>query len=167
MTKIERLSNLIGMSVDAIEQDIDAGMIDILITLNEKNYKTIVCCEGHLRNDDTWDGYIGFAYPYDFVVYPMDFSNVKNRVYYYWNGKGEESRQEFLRKLYDWALNLPVRELVEVKNYTMYIKNKRRPNSREKILKSSNNYEDIRVLFNRADMYKYNIRIDERVIQRY
>jgi hypothetical protein len=49
----------------------------------------------------------------------------------------------------------------------MYIKNKRRPNSREKILKSSNNYEDIKVLFNRADMYKYDIRIDERVIQRY
>ena len=167
MTKLERLSNLIGMSIDAIEREIDEGMIDILITLNEKNYKTTACCEGHLRENDTWDGYIGFAHPYDFIVYPMNFTSVKNRIYYYWNGTGEESRQEFLHKLYDWALNLPVHEMVEVKNYTMYIKNKRRPNSREKILKSSNNYEDIKVLFNRADMYKYDIRIDERIIQKY
>ena len=167
MTKIERLSNLTGMSIDTIEREIDSGMIDILIILNEKNYKTSACCEGHLREDNTWDGYIGCAHPYDFVVYPMNFTSVKNRIYYYWNGKGEESRQEFLHNLYDWALNLPVREMVEIKNWTMYIKNKRRPNSREKILKSSNNYEDIRVLFNRADMYKYNIRIDERVVQRY
>ena len=167
MSKAERLSRLTGLSIELIENEIDTGMIDILIILNEKNYKTTACCEGHLRDDGKWNGYIGFAYPYDFVVYPIDFSSVKNRIYYYWEGKGEETRQEFLRKLYDWALNLPVRELVEVKNWTMYIKNKCRPNSREKILKSSNNYEDIKVLFNRADMYKYNIRIDERVVQRY
>lgn len=167
MMRLERLSNLIGMSVEGIEREIDDGMIDILIILNEKNYHTMACCEGHLREDGSWNGYIGFSYPYDFVVYPINFSNVKNRIYYYWEGVGEESRQKFLNELYDWALNLPVREMVEIKRYTMYVKNKKRPNGREKILKTSDNYEDIKVLFNRADMYKYNIRVEEKVIKKY
>ena len=32
MTRLERLSSLIGMSIDTIEREIDDGMIDILIT---------------------------------------------------------------------------------------------------------------------------------------
>ena len=40
MTKYERLAELIGVSIEDIETDFDDGIIDILITLNEKNYFT-------------------------------------------------------------------------------------------------------------------------------
>lgn len=167
MTKIKRLSELTGLSTEIIIQEIDNGMIDILIELNSKNYKTCACCEGHLREDGTWNAYIGFIYPYAFTEYPNGFSSVKNRIYYYWDGKGEESRQKFLESLLLWAKRLPYRELVYEKGYMLYGKNKRNPNGREKILKYSNDYEDIRVLFNRADMYKYNTRIEERILKIY
>lgn len=167
MTKIERLSELTGMPISAIEEELDHGMIDILIELNSKNYKTCACCEGHLREDGTWNGYIGFIMAYDFEEYPTLFTSVKNRQYYYWDGKGEESRQKFLNNLLAWAKRLPFRELQYQKGYTLYIKNKRNRNAREKILKYSTNYEDIRVLFNRADMYKYDTRVEENIIRMY
>lgn len=167
MTKIEILSKLTGIPTDVIISEIDYGMIDILIELNSKNYKTCACCEGHLRENGTWNAYIGFIYPYNFVEYPNGFTSVKNRIYYYWDGKGEESRQKFLENFLLWAKRLPYRELEYEKGYTLYGKNKRNPKGREKILKYSTNYEDIRVLFNRADMHKYNTRIEERILKTY
>ena len=167
MTNIERLSELINIPTDVITNEIDSGMIDILVELNSKNYKTCACCEGHLRENGTWNGYIGFVKAYDFEEYPTLFTSVKNRKYYYWDGKGEESRQKFLTNLLAWAKRLPYRELEYDRGYTLYIKNKRNSNAREKILKYSTNYEDIRVLFNRADMHKYYTRVEENILRTY
>lgn len=167
MNNIERLSKITGIPVNVITTEIDSGMIDILLELNSKNYKTCACCEGHVRENGTWDAYIGFIYPYVFNEYPNGFSSVKNRIYYYWNGKGEESRQKFLNNFLEWAKRLPYRELEYEKGYTLYGKNKRNPNSREKILKYSTNYEDIRVMFNRADIHKYDTRVEERILKIY
>ena len=167
MTKLEKLAEIINVSIDTIITEFDNGMIDILLELNKKNYRTSVCCEGHLREDGSWNGYIGFIYPYNFMEYPNNFSSVKNRQYYYWEGKGEESRQKYLENVLAWAKRLPYRELEYEKGYTLYGKNKRNPNGKEKILKYSTNYEDIRVLFNRADMYKYDTRVEERILKTY
>ena len=167
MTKSEELGKLIGMTKEDVEREIDSGMWDILIELNKKNYLTSVCCEGHLRDDGSWNGYIGFKYPYEFETYPYKFTNIKNRQYYYWSGVGEESRKVFLKNLLIWAKHLPRRELTYVRQYTLYIKSKRSRTGREKMVKCSTNYEDIKVMFNRADMYKYDTRIEERVIKVY
>ena len=155
------------MTKEDIEREIDKGMWDVLIELNSKNYFTSVCCEGHLRNNNTWNGYIGFRYPYEFETYPYKFTNIKNRQYYYWSGVGEQSRQNFLDNLLTWARNLPKRDLKYVVRYTLYIKSKKSRTGREKILKSSENFEDIKVMFNRADMYKYDTRIEENIVKVY
>lgn len=167
MSNVERLSEIINIPTDVIINEIDSGMVDILIELNSKNYKTCACCEGHLREDGSWNGYIGFVMPYTFEEYPTLFTSVKNRQYYYWDGKGEESRQKFLENLLAWAKRLPYREVEYDRGYTLYIKNKRNPHAREKILKYSTNYEDIRVLFNRADMHKYYTRVEENILRTY
>ena len=99
MKKSEELGKLIGMTSEGVEREIDKGMWDILIELNKKNYKTIVCCEGHLKENNSWNAYIGFRYPYEFKNYPCFFTNTKNRQYYYWDGVGEEKRQIFLDNL--------------------------------------------------------------------
>ena len=83
MTKYERLAELIGVSVEDIKTDFDEGVIDILITLNEKNYFTNYCCEGHLNNKNEWNGYISFVYPYSFKEYPHNFSSAKNKKAFY------------------------------------------------------------------------------------
>lgn len=165
MTKYEKLAALIHLPVEFIENDFDKGMIDILIELNKKNYFTTVCCEGHLRRNNTWDGYIGFENPYDFVEYPKDFASTKNRKYYYWNGVGEDSRIEFLNNLLEWAKSLPKRPLVEVKFYTLFGINKR--SGKQKILKRSYDFEDIRAEMNRKDIVKYDTYIEEKIIKRY
>ena len=115
--KSEILGNLIGMTKEEVENDIDKGMWDILIELNKKNYKTIFCCEGHLHEDnrhgiDYWNGYIAFAETYNFLSYPIKFHKISHgRRYFYWDGNGEESRQEFLtnllRKLEISSLEIP------------------------------------------------------------
>ena len=90
-----------------IENEIDKGMYDILIELNRKNYKTIFCCEGHLTDHDKygkdyWNGYIAFADTYNFPQFPKNFYKVSHkRMYFYWHGNGEESRQKYLSDLYD------------------------------------------------------------------
>ena len=167
MTKSERLEQLTGIPVNIIEEEFDKGMWDILIELNSKGYRTIFCCEGHLNNKNEWNGYIGFAYPYKFNVYPKDFTLSKKRTYYYWDGKGEESRQKFLNELLKWAKLLPVKTPIEIKNYTLYGKNKSRANSKEKILLSTNDYEDIKIILNRRDMIKYDLRLVENVVKTY
>ena len=167
MTKYEKLGNLIGMSNEEVKEYIDEGMIDILIELNQKEYKTIFCCEGHLNENNQWNGYIGFAYPYKFSIYPKNFASTKKRAYYYWDGKGEESRQEFLNGLLKWAELLPVKSPIEKKTYTLYGKNKNRINSKEKILIATDNYEDIKIILNRRDMAKYDLRLIENIIETY
>ena len=78
MTKYEKLGKLIGMSAEAIKENIDKGIIDILIELNRKGYRTLFSCEGHVgfnveavrKPENYWQGYIGFAKPYKFPIYP-------------------------------------------------------------------------------------------------
>ena len=106
-------------------------------------------------------------HPYKFPVYPKDFSAMRRRESYEWNGKDEESRQSFLNGLKDWAKMLPYKPLIEKKNYTLMGKTKNRLNAREKVLMNTTNFEDIRAVLNRRDMSKYDLRIFETVIERY
>jgi len=169
MERYERLGKLIGMSAEDVRDNIDRGMIEILIELNEKGYKTIGCCEGHLNalNNKCWNGYICFAYPYKFPIYPKDFSAVRRRETYEWNGKDEESRQEFLNGLKEWAKQLPYKTPIEKINYTLMGKPKNRSNASEKVLINTTNFEDIKAILNRRDMKKYDLRIFETLMSRY
>lgn len=165
MTKSERLAALIHLPVEIIENDVDRGMWDILIELNKKNYFTSVCCEGHLREDGTWNGYIGFKDAYNFAKYPKEYDNAKKQMYFYWNGKGEESRQKFLSELLEWAKSLAPRELKEVKMYTLYGTNKR--SGKRKVLVCSYDYKDIKIEYNKKSIVKYDTELVEKVVRRY
>ena len=166
MERCERLGKLIGMSAEDVQNNIDEGMIEILIELNSKGYRTNGCCEGHLK-DNYWHGYISFTHSYKFPIYPKDFSAMRKRESYEWNGKDEESRQNFLNGLKEWAKMLPYKPLIEKKNYTLMGKSKNRLNAREKVLINTTNFEDIKAILNRRDMDKYDLRIFETVIERY
>ena len=167
MKKSEILAELIHLPVEAIENEVDKGMWDILIELNKKNYFTVYCCEGHLNTEDKWNAYITFVHAYKFKEYPKNYDSAKNRKAFYWSGKGEESRQEFLENLLLWAKLLPKRNVVEEKMYTLMGKNKRRANGQFKTLKLSNNYEDIRIELNKKGMDRYELKLLENVCRRY
>lgn len=161
MTKSEKLAKLIGVSKEFVEHDIDKGMWDILITLNEKNYYTVFSCEGHLRNDaqkgeNYWEGYLAFAEKYKFTEYPKNFYKVKNNLkYFYWEGNGEESRQKYLTDLLNWARCLPARPKKRIVTYNLIAKHKNQPSREPKILCYTQDYEEIRCILNRSDMVKY------------
>ena len=81
------------MSAEAIKENIDKGIIDILIELNRKGYRTLFSCEGHVgfnveavrKPENYWQGYIGFAKPYKFPIYPPKYNKVsKDKMYFYW-----------------------------------------------------------------------------------
>lgn len=165
-SRAEKLSKLIGMPVEAIKEHIDKGMWNILIELNSKNYFTYACCEGHLNENNYWNGYIAFKQPYSFEEYPKAYDSSRHRTCFYWNGKDEKSRKEFLNNLYEWALSLPYREIKDIKSYTLWGKNKHRPNGNWKILRTSNNFDDIRIELNRKQTEKYNIKIEEKIVGR-
>lgn len=160
MTKSERLGQLIGMPKEIVESEVDKGMWDILIELNEKNYYTIFCCEGHLSDHskygkDYWSGYLAFADTYSFPQFPKGFYKVsRKRTFFYWQGNGEESRQKYLEDLYDWAKCLPTRPKKRVTTYHLVAKHKNQPN-REKLIMYTNDYEEVRCVLNRCDMDKY------------
>lgn len=159
MKYLENLAELWNHTTDEIKNIIDEGMVDIIYVLNAKNYVTCVCCEGHLRENNIWNGYIGFIYPYDFSIYPPNFSQVRNkRKYYYWNGEGEESRQEFLKEVLAWAEMLPTHNPVYKYYYSLVGYNKRSHN--KKIFITSENYEDVKCLMNRKDMNKYDLTVE-------
>ena len=162
----ERLAEILNIPVERVENDIDSGMWEILIELNRKNYFTFACCEGHLKNDNSWSSYISFKYPYKFEEYPKNYDSAKHRDSFYWSGIGEESRREFLTELYEWALSLPYREVTEIKSYTLLGKNKKRPNGKWKVLRISTNYEDIRIELNRKQTNKYEIQLNEKIVGR-
>ena len=155
------------MAAEAVEQNIDKGMWNILIELNRKNYFTYACCEGHLKEDGSWNGYIGFKDDYDFEEYPKDYDTAKQRKVFFWSGTGEESRKEFLINLYEWASSLSARKVKDIKFYTLWGKNKKRPNGNWKVLRTSNNYNDIRVELNRKQTDRYETKLDEKIIGRY
>lgn len=156
MKKSEKLANLIGLPVEVVENNIDKGMWDILIELNKKGYYTIFSCEGHVNDKNEWEGYIVFLDTYNFVNYPPKFSKVNNhRKYYYWNGKGEESRQEYLDSVLKWARTLPTREKIKIVQYHLIARNKKQPNRDPKSIVYTNDYEEVKCIMNRADMDKY------------
>ena len=169
MKKSENLGNLIGMSAEWVEENIDRGMWDILIELNGRGYITGGCCEGHPNDlSGAWHGYIYFIHPYKFASYPTNFTAFRDkRKTYEWKGIGEDSRQEFLNGLLIWAKMLPKRNMYEKKVYTLMGKTKGRANSREKVLINTYDFEDIKAILNRADMCKYDLRIVENVVERY
>ena len=160
MSKAERLSEIIGIPAVVIENEFDEGMLDILIELNRKNYYTIFCCEGHpsLHNrygENYWNAYLAFADTYKFPQFPKNFYKVGHkRTFFYWQGNGEESRQEFLTELYNWACCLPTRPKKKITTYHLMAKHKSQPN-REKVLAFTTDYEEIRCILNRNDMDKY------------
>ena len=162
----KRLAEILGIPVSKVIDDIDEGMWDILIELNSKNYFTYACCEGHLNENGHWNGYVAFKSPYKFIRYPKSYDSSRYRMCFYWSGNGEKSRQEFLKNLYKWALSLPIREMQDIKSYILWGKNKRRHNSKWRILRSANNYEDIRIELNRKQTEKYDIKIEEKIIGR-
>lgn len=160
MTKITRLAELIGMTENQIVEEIDSGMIDILLVLNEKGYKTIGCCEGHLNNNNEWNSYLGFAFSYVFETYPKNHSySRQKRKFFYWDGVGEESRQKTLKEILEWANSLPIHEPVYEYYYSLVGVNKR--SHKSKILAVSNNYEDIKCRLQQKDIVKYDVEIHE------
>lgn len=165
--KAEKLAELINLPIEAVINNIDKGMWDILIELNSKNYFTDVCCEGHLNENGNWNGYIGFKRPYKFLEYPKEYDNSRKRRYFYWEGNGEESRIKFLSDLYEWALYLPPRKLEETKLFILSGKNKKRPNGKWRVLCSSYDYEDIRIELNRKQTKKYDLMFEEKIVGRY
>lgn len=160
MNKAETLSKLIGMPVEAIKSEIDKGMWDILIELNRKNWFTQYSCEGHIGRSnngaDGWQGYLVFCEPYKFDSYPVRYTKVnKKHDTYYWDGKGEENRQEFLKMLLNWARLLPYRPIKKVKWYTLSAKLKSRQNGEYKVLAHTTDYEEIKIILASAEMDKY------------
>ena len=161
MTKLERLAELINAPIEMVENEIDKGMWDILIELNRKGYYTMFCCEGHVNPEPDkkgkvgyWQGYLAFVDTYDFIQYPPMFNKVSTkRKFFYWWGYGEESRQEYLNNVLNWARTLPTREKVVV--YHLTGKNKKQPNREPKLLVYTQNYEDVKCMLNRADMKNY------------
>ena len=165
--KAEEVAKILNISIEEVINDLDKGMWEILAELNRKNYFTIVCCEGHLDENGFWNGYIGFKEPYNFIEYPKNYDNSRKRRLFYWSGKGENSRKKFLTELYEWALYLPPREIKEIKNYILWGKNKKRPNGKWRILRSSDNYDDIRIELNRKQTNKYDLKYEEKIVGRY
>lgn len=163
MTKSEKLANLIGMTIEDVENYIDKGMWDILIELNQKGYHTVYSCEGHCSPTPNkkgkvgyWNGYLAFDRTYKFPVYPPKFyKNNKNRQMFYWEGYGEESRKEYLDRVLRWAVTLPTREKRRVTTYHLLAKNKIQPNREPKLLAYTQDYEEIKCILCRADMDKY------------
>ena len=162
MKKSERLASLIGLSVEEVENAIDKGIWDILIELNRKNYFTKFSCEGHLgahnrqNRDDYWQAYLVFCDGYKFPQYPVKYSKTnRSRSTYWWDGFGEESRQEFLENVLNWAKCLPTRVIKKTTWYTLTAKHKNQPNREEKLLAYTQDYEEIKCVLARADMDKY------------
>ncbi len=158
-TKAEKLAGLIGVSVEMIEREFDQGILDILIELNSKNYYTIFSCEGHLGEykgkPDHWNGYLAFADKYSFSTYPpLFYKNSRDRRFFYWEGFGEDSRQEYLNNVLDWAKCLPTREKTKITLYQLVGFHKKRPNT-GKTLVYSYDYEDVRVALARSDACNY------------
>ena len=163
MTKAEKLAELIEISAEDVENNIDKGMWDILIELNKKGYYTVYSCEGHCNpNPDKkgkinyWNGYLAFNDTYKFSIYPPKFYKVNSkRRFFYWDGYGEESRKEYLDNVLKWAVTLPTREKKRVTMYHLLAKNKTQPNREAKSLVYTEDYEEIKCILNRADMDKY------------
>lgn len=90
---------------------IDKGIRNTIMLLNEKNYITTICCEGHAREGVKSETYICFEKDYDFEVEPpKGYTYNDNRLSYFFDECQEEDRQEVLCKLFEWSKSLPIIE---------------------------------------------------------
>lgn len=160
-------NNNVGIIYDVLNGEtdmIDEGILDIIIKLNQKNYKTIYCCEGH-TNENGWEGYIGFLT--DYKINPPNYYSKRDRngCFYYWNGKSEEERQEWLVELKKWVDELKPRDLVIIKNYSLYTNNGKSKIGR--LIKKSNLIKEIKKLSEEYKNKGYEVRIEENELCRY
>lgn len=127
---MERFLKSIGGLHDSIP--FDDEMIPIVTELNEKGYRTYVCCQGHTKkglNCRGWNGYIGFVDKYEFAKQPPlyrvgvkyhslvgAYSEIKKGRIYYWIGskskkmgyeEREKERQQWIADMLVWAKELP------------------------------------------------------------
>lgn len=126
MATITEVMKSLGVS-RKVAMEIDKGMWDILVELNNKGYKTVCCCEGHLNKEKRWNAYLFFARGKVPKTMPplYDLSNKKilnkysqinkNENIFYWYGSNskrlsleqkEQERQELLNDLLKWAKEL-------------------------------------------------------------
>ena len=137
---IERLKKCMKLTQGTYEE-IDKDMIPILTELNEKGYKTVFCCQGHV-NDGIYSTYLTFERQYVFSepipVYHIG-TNGKNKhskisksrlfggdVYYWFGSKkrtDEESeieRKELMERLTKWAKRIRQRKENLVTKYYLW-----------------------------------------------
>ena len=129
METIKRLKNATRLDNSI---PFDEEMIPIITELNEKGYKTYVCCQGHIYKDLNcrgWHGYVGFVDKYEFAKQPPlyrvgikyhslvgSYSEIKKGRIYYWFGSKskkmnledrENERKEWIKNMTEWAKSLP------------------------------------------------------------
>lgn len=90
-------------------ENIDDNIIDDIIILNKKGYKTVACCEGHKKRP-VFDFYIMFMNTLD-VDTPKSFKISKNKKiirYTKDSKKVADGQVTELRKIFhEWVQNLP------------------------------------------------------------
>lgn len=97
-------------------KDIDENIRPIIIKLNQKNYLTVGCCEGHEKK---WKAYIAFKHNYDFPLPLPQIENLKLNSYpmnqymfYEWEGD-IDNKLDWLNAIDKWVDSLPYRELYQ------------------------------------------------------
>ena len=103
------------------KHNIDKGIRDTIIELNRKNWITIACCEGHIK-DNSWEGYVAFSKDYNFKKSPPC---IKKGKIYYKKGTTERQRLKWLKDLERWANKLPQNNDCNDKLYVLLGKNKK------------------------------------------
>lgn len=139
---IERLKKCMPLTEGNYE-DIDKDMIPILTELNEKGYKTMFCCQGHVE-DCTYITYLTFYRKHIFSepipVFEVTNSrtNSKNKhtkigksnfggITYHWFGRicktdkeAEIERKQLIKELMEWAKRLEPIENNLIKKYYLW-----------------------------------------------
>lgn len=71
----------IKLKYESRKVQIDKEIMDIIIELNNKGYKTVGCCQGHWNDlyNGYWATYIYFEHPLDIENYPPLYDLTKKR----------------------------------------------------------------------------------------
>lgn len=112
---------------DGILKEIDEGLRETVRILNDKNYITFMCCEGHPGR--TKKGWISFSYNYPLIEMEIPFfCQVDSRNHLVWDVDEENSKH--LMEIEEWARKLPVRVKENHPFYYIMGVNKRTGNTR-------------------------------------